>query len=105
MSRNSKHRKRLRKQRRKALKALDQSARAQGLPLPSLFPTGVARERRDPRLRWSGLSARGGIKLGFRPTGVSVPVNFGEPERAECGLHEALALMLSVPPEECETSG
>lgn len=90
MGRNSKHRKRQRKSRRKAQKAADAEAQKAGLPLPSLFPNGVQKETRDIRLRWQGLSARGGLKMSFTGSGKRIPVDFDDP-----AAEHALALSLA----------
>lgn len=91
MSRDSKHRKRLRKERRQAAKQADAQAREAGLPLPSLFPNGVQKETRDIRLRWQGLTARGGLKMSFTGSGKRIPVDFDDP-----AAEHALALSLVV---------
>lgn len=93
-------RKRLRKRRRQEVKAADAHALEHGLPLPSLFPNGPPKERRDPSLRWRSLSARGGLKFGFKGTGHRVPVDFDDPG-AEHALTVALANALHPEPEEC----
>lgn len=90
MGRDSKHRKRLRKARRKAALDADVEARKAGLPLPSLFPHGVQKETRDIRLRWQGLSARGGLKMSFTGSGKRIPVDFDDP-----AAEHALALSLA----------
>ena len=99
MSRQSKHRRRARKRRRQEVKRRDREAEEQGLLLPSLFPNGPNKETRDPRLRWSQLSLRGGRTLSFRPTGVRVPLEFEDPS-AEQALLLALAQRLHPDPEE-----
>lgn len=89
MGRDSKRRKRQRKARRQASQAADAEARKAGLPLPSLFPNGVQKETRDIRLRWQGLSARGGLKMSFTGSGKRIPVDFDDP-----AAEHALALSL-----------
>jgi hypothetical protein len=70
MSRDTKHRRRLRKQRRK------EKAEA-----PSARP--LSPETRDPRTRWTGLTASRGLHaVGFSPTGVRVPVDLTAEEPA-----------------------
>jgi hypothetical protein len=89
VGRDSKRRKRQRKARRQASQAADAEARKAGLPLPSLFPNGVQKETRDIRLRWQGLSARGGLKMSFTGSGKRIPVDFDDP-----AAEHALALSL-----------
>ncbi len=68
MGRNTKHRKRLRKERRK-------KEREESPPLSV--------EHRDPRTRWTGLTASRGLHpVGFQPTGVRVPVDLAAEEPA-----------------------
>ena len=95
MSRKNKSRHRARKARRRERIARDEHARAHGLPLPSLFPNGVQKETRDPRTRWQNLSARGGLRLGFKGTGVRVQVDFESPD-AEHALVVAASEMLGT---------
>ena len=93
MSRDSKSRKRLRKERRRKAREADAHAREHGLPLPSLYPNVVQEETRDIRLRWKGLSARGGLKLSFTGSGKRIPVDFDDPAAEH-------ALALSLAPED-----
>jgi hypothetical protein len=79
-------RKRGRKARRQEIKTQDQHAHENGLLLPSLFPNGPTQETRDLRLRWNNLTARGGMKLGFQPTGGTVTVDYDTPAQAETAL-------------------
>ena len=68
MGRQTKHRKRLRKQRR--ARQREEKAHRQAVGC-----SGIS-ESRDPRTRWSGLrAARGGHPFGFRGTGVKVSVD------------------------------
>lgn len=68
MGRNTKHRKRLRKERRR-------EDRAQACP--------SSIEARDPRTRWIGLTASRGLHpVGFQPTGIKVPVDLAAEEPA-----------------------
>ena len=95
MSRKSKSRRRARKARRHAQRAEDAWYRERGM-LPLRYQS-QSTERRDGR-RWASLSARGGLRIGFRATGVRVPVDFDDPE-AEGALTEALAQLNQEPGE------
>jgi hypothetical protein len=66
MGRRDQRRRRKRKQRREA-RAEGRRWRELGLLPPELRSSGE--ERRDPRTRWQGLRARGGLELSFVPTG------------------------------------
>ena len=89
MSRNTKHRKRLRKARRK-------EGREKSRP--------IAVEYRDPRTRWTGLTASRGLHpVGFQPTGVRVAVDLTAEEPALEALNmtsscAGLPTVLSDPP-------
>ena len=93
MSRKSRNRHRVRKARRHAQRAEDKEYREQGLVLPR---NGNEGETRDPRLRWQNLSARGGLRLGFVPTGITVPVDYDVPDEAEAALRVAAAVLLQA---------
>ena len=86
MSRDSKHRKRLRKSRREAQKAEDAWYEERGLVLPRNRNT----EKRDGT-RWASLAARGGLKVSFKGSGNRIPVDFDDP-----AAEHALALSLVV---------
>lgn len=92
MSRKSKSRHRRRKQRRRQQQAEDAQYRNRG-ELPPRMRSG--REARDSRSRWTCLTARGGLRLGFRPTGIRVPVDFNDPD-AEAVLVESLMGLLNA---------
>lgn len=88
MSRQSRVRHRARKARRHAQRAEDRMYRERG-ELPPRYRT--LPETRDPRLRWRNLAARGGLQFGFRPTGVTVSVDFDSADEAEVALCSATA--------------
>ena len=90
MSRKKKQRHRARKARRRERKTEDAHFRARN-ELPPRFrctPRPGARSRDGTR--WSCLSLRGGHQIGFKGTGIRVPVDFDAPD-VEHALTEAIA--------------
>ena len=100
MSRKSKHRIRARKARRRAQKAEDEVHRARGELPPRLRSTPRPDRTKPDGTRWTGLEARGGLAVSFRPTGLRVAIDFDAPD-AEHVLSEAVARTLH--PEVGET--
>jgi hypothetical protein len=71
-----------RDKRKKARKARRAHERAHPKPMTPRTET------RDPRTRWTNLSARGGLTLSFRPVGDPIPVDLDDPA-APFALHLA----------------
>ena len=99
MSRNDKRRRRARKARRRARMAEDESYRARGELPPRLRLSEPSDKPKQEGNRWGRLQARGGLVIGFTPTGVRVPFDFDDP-RPENALAEALARRLHRDPGE-----
>jgi len=90
MSRKDKSRRRIRKARRRERKTEDAHYRARNELPPRLRCTPNPGARPRDGTRWACLSLRGGLQLGFKGTGVRVPVDLDAPD-AEHALTEALA--------------
>ena len=85
MSRKSKHRRRVRKNRRAQQGLENERLRALGLlppGLPSELNDADAGRSRDHSGRWMNLRARGGQTISFVGTGFRVPIDFDEPNAA-----------------------
>ncbi len=99
MGRDNKARKRERKARNAAIR------RGEGPPRRPTYPLDPADHEdvhgpirwRDPRTRWLYLSARGGARLSFVPTSLTVPVNMDSPEAPEA-LRKAVVEALQQAP-------
>ena len=91
MGRDSKTRKRRRKERRAQRRAEQVERLEKG---DVLFPHSKE-ETRDPRKRWQGLTARGGLEGSFAGSGKQISVDFDD-SLAE----HALALSLTARPQD-----
>ena len=103
MSRKSKHRRRVRKNRRVQQRLESERARSMGLLPPHLSwgggdPEGVVGRNRSQR--WMKLRARGGRVFSFVGTGLCVPFDFDDP-LAEQSLTVALTEAYFDDSDEC----
>jgi hypothetical protein len=96
VSRKSRARHKARKARRHAKRAEKQLRREQGLPL---FERSGSAEHRDPRERWRTLTARGGLRIGFRGTGITLPIDLDSPDPSQALLEAAADLLTTKPGE------
>lgn len=93
MSRKSKRRHRAWKSRRRARNAEDAVYRARNELPPRLRSTPKPGQKPRDGTRWASLSLRGGLKIGFKGTGVPIPVNL-DAQGADSALVEATAALL-----------
>lgn len=95
MSRKNKRRHRARKARRRERKAEDAYYRARNELPPRLRGTPKPGAKPRDGTRWACLSLRGGLQIGFKSTGVRIPVDFDAPD-AEHSLVLAAVEMLGT---------
>lgn len=99
MSRKHKTRHRARKTRRRERKAEDACFRARNELPARLRSTPEPGAKPRDGTRWACLSLRGGRQIGFKGTGVRVPIDLDAPD-AEHALSEAIAHALHPEPGE-----